>query len=116
MRSPVMPELLRSLYKKALACQNTPALQAVNNSSSTQEPMRAPGPPRSQIPLYVLSKSAIERQAVCTIRSHGTQVAQWDFENKATRTSPRLTYLCLQFPFLGDFLSCDRIEQSANVN
>ena len=48
-----MPELLRSLYKKALACQNTPALQAANNSSSTQEPMQAPGPPRSQIPLYV---------------------------------------------------------------
>ena len=50
----------------------------------------------------------------------GEQVAQWDFQNNATRTSPPGPAFVLEVPLrnlltgMCDFAPCDRIVQKAN--
>ena len=55
------------------------------------------------------------------VKNHhaGTQVAQWDIQNKATRTSPTwLSFvlevpLCNLRPSMANFVPCDRVVQMA---
>jgi len=50
----------------------------------------------------------------------GEQVAQWDFQNNATRTSPPGPAVVLEVPLynlltsMSDFVPCDRIGQRAS--
>ena len=50
----------------------------------------------------------------------GTQIAQWDFQNKGTRTSPtRLSFVlkvppCNLRPSIINFVPCDQIVQRAH--
>lgn len=70
-----------------------------------------------------MNKKITGSEALCTIRSHGTelitQVTQWDFQNKGTRTSlGRLSFvlkipLCNLRPSGINSVPCDRIVQRA---